>query len=395
MFKSAFIPYRGYFCSPFSRWQGSFQTENAIVLAAQVVKKGLEERGIQPGWFDGLFLGFSIPQERIFYGAPWLAGLIGAEGVSGPMFSQACATAATELAHAALCVEQGVYQAVLAVTADRCSNGPHLVYPNPTGPGGMPVSEDWVMRNFNEDPWARNAMIQTAENVAREEGITRKECDELTLKRYLQYLDSLANDRAFQKKYMAPVELRAGKKTVVVDGDEGITECTEEGLARLKPVLSEGVHSFGSQTHPADGNATVVVATREKAREMSLDKKVTIGLLSYGYARAKKGFMAQAVAPAAQRALESAGIRASDLKAVKTHNPFAVNDVHMIRKMGLNPEIVNNYGSSLIFGHPQAPTGARCTMELIEELVERGGGYGLFAGCAAGDTAAALVLKVE
>ncbi len=67
----------------------------------------------------------------------------------------------------------------------------------------------------------------------------------------------------------------------------------------------------------------------------------------------------------------------------------------MIRLMNIPENIFNNYGSSLIFGRPQGPTRVRCTIELIEELVNMGGGYGLFAGCAAGDTAAALVVKVS
>ena len=93
-------------------------------------------------------------------------------------------------------------------------------------------------------------------------------------------------------------------------------------------------------------------------------------------------------------ALEKADLKVVDLAAVKTHNPFAVNDVVMGKLMNIDEAIFNNYGSSLIFGHPQGPTGARCIIELIEELVKKGGGYGLFAGCAAGDTAAAVTIKV-
>ncbi|HZN55945.1 MAG TPA: hypothetical protein VFB67_11575, partial [Candidatus Polarisedimenticolaceae bacterium] len=80
--------------------------------------------------------------------------------------------------------------------------------------------------------------------------------------------------------------------------------------------------------------------------------------------------------------------------AIKTHNPFAVNDVYLAKTLGLTIDGFNNYGSSLIFGHPQAPTGMRLIIELIEELEMAGGGYGLFVGCAAGDTAAAFVVKV-
>ena len=93
-------------------------------------------------------------------------------------------------------------------------------------------------------------------------------------------------------------------------------------------------------------------------------------------------------------ALKNAGMKIDEMKAVKTHNPFAVNDVFMAKKMHIDVMWMNNYGSSLIFGHPQGPTAGRLIAELIEELVLLGGGYGMWAGCAAGDTGAALVIKV-
>jgi len=105
--------------------------------------------------------------------------------------------------------------------------------------------------------------------------------------------------------------------------------------------------------------------------------------------------MAMSIIPAARRALSSAGIGIKDIEAIKTHTPFAVNDVYFCREMGIKWEDMNNYGCSLVWGHPQGPTGARLIIELIEELVIKGGGYGLFDGCAAGDTAASVVLKVD
>jgi len=104
--------------------------------------------------------------------------------------------------------------------------------------------------------------------------------------------------------------------------------------------------------------------------------------------------MAQATVPAARNALAGAGLDIRDVRAIKTHNPFAVNDLYFCCETGVAPEAMNNYGSSLIWGHPQGPTGMRLIMELIEELVLKGGGHGLFAGCAAGDTGAAVVVKV-
>ena len=99
--------------------------------------------------------------------------------------------------------------------------------------------------------------------------------------------------------------------------------------------------------------------------------------------------------PAAEMALEKAGLKTEDIKVIKTHNPFAANDIYMAKEMGLDVDSFNNYGSSLVYGHPQAPTAGRLIIEGIEEAVLLGGGYMLFTGCAAGDTGAAIVLKVS
>jgi acetyl-CoA acetyltransferase len=397
MLSKAFIPYKGYFSSPFARWQGSLANENAIVLAAETAKRWLAEKRIDPKVFDYVYLGLTVHQHQGFYGGPWAAAMMGATGVPGLWVSQACSTSTVAIYSAAMGVEAGLFTAPYCLMTDRCSNGPHAVWPNPNGPGGQVISENWLMDNFNRDPWAGQAMIKTAENVAKEEGITRQQCDEVALHRYQQYQDALADDREFQKRYMYPVIIKVSKKqTLLVDADEGVMETTAGGLAGLKPVLPDGVHTFGAQTHPADGNCGIIVASRDKAKSLSADPSVEIQVISYGYARVKPAFMAAAVYPAAQMALDGAKIKAKDAKVIKTHNPFAANDVFLAKKLGVDVmNGMNNYGSSLIFGHPQGPTAGRLIIEGIEEVVMKGGGYLLFAGCAAGDTAAAMVLKIS
>jgi acetyl-CoA acetyltransferase len=397
MLKKAYIPYGGYYSTPFARWQGSLANENSIVLGANTSARFFASKGWDPQTnFDYVHVGSTVYQKQWFYSGPWAAAMMGATGVPGVLISQACSTPTFAIYQAGMGVETGVFQNSWCLLADRLSNGPHATWPNPQGPGGQMIAEDWVMDNFGKDPWAGGAMIQTAENVSKENGVTREECDEVTLRRQEQYQDALANDRAFQKRYMFPVEVQISKKkTFTLEADEGITASTAEGLAGLRPVLPDGVHTFGTQTHPADGNCGLAVTTRERARELSSKPGVEIQLVSFGFSRAKKGFMAAAVSPAAQMALDNAGITKNELAAIKTHNPFASNDVVMAKVMGLDVNTINNYGSSLICGHPHAATGARLVMEGIEELVQKGGGYLLFAGCAAGDTAAALVLKVS
>lgn len=398
-FESSYVPYGAYWSTPFCKWQGQLANVHAISLAAQAARQALGQRELSAELFDSIVVGTTVPQKSGMYAGPWLAALIGNEKITGTIVSQACATGARALATAGGEVETGGSRAVLCITADRCSNGPHIYYPNPAGPGGTGQAEDWVMDSFGNDPWARNAMLQTAENVAKEAGISREEQDCCTLIRYNQYNDALADNRAFQNRYMiSPFEVKdaRGRKTLAtVETDEGVFETSADGLAGLRPVMPEGTVTFGSQTHPADGNCGIVVGTRERARELSRDKNIEVQLISYGQGRARKGFMAKATVPAARAALASAGIELKDVAVVKTHNPFAVNDIYFAREMGLEIEGFNRYGSSLIFGHPQGPTGTRLVIETIEELSINGGGYGLFVGCAAGDTAAAIVVKVS
>ena len=229
--------------SPFARWQGPLAEVNSIDLAVDVTKRALEERGLPSEAFTDLVLGWTVPQKEIFYGAPTVAARIGAEGVTGPMVSQACATSVACLQAAAANHEADADDGdvTLVVTTDRTSNGPLVMYPSPSGPGGSPQVEN------------------------------------------------------------------------------------------------------GSQTHPADGTAGMVVTSEKRARELSPDGG-SVRLLGIGFARVEKARMPKAPVPAAEMALDNAGIPISDVDAIKTHNPFAVNDVYFSRQMGVSLEEMNDYG---------------------------------------------------
>ncbi|MCW8356992.1 hypothetical protein N5P32_14230 [Marinomonas pontica] len=153
--------------------------------------------------------------------------------------------------------------------------------------------------------------------------------------------------------------------------------------------------TFGNQTHPADGNASAILCRSEEVASLTARPEIKVEVLGFGQARDDLAFMPAAPIEAAKRALAVAGIDIQQVKAIKTHNPFAVNDVAFAKAMNIDVMTMNNYGCSLIWGHPQGPTGMRAIIELIEELVINGGGYGLFTGCAAGDTGMAVVIKVS
>ena len=399
MFDQVEIPYGAYWSTPFVRWQGALQHLHAIKFAAHVARRELDKRNIDPKIFDAGVLGMSVYQHQSFYGTPWFMGLLGAPQAPGPTLSQVCASGVRVPILAAMEIASGLAQTVLAATTDRCSNGPHTYYPAPKAPGGTGVAENVVIDSFQCDPLGGHSMLQTAENVAAKHSISTTEQHEVVLRRYAQYEDALADDHAFQKRYMdlpfAVPDPRFRKTAEEIDGDQGVVASTAEGLAELKPVIEGGTVTFGGQTHPADGNAAMIITRRDHARELSADNAVRIRLLSAGQTRVELGFMPEAPYGAAHTALERADLSFSDMDAIKTHNPFAVNDIILAREAKISLDDMNNFGCSLIWGHPQAPTGMRLIIELIEELVMRGGGRGLFTGCAAGDTAMALVLSVE
>ncbi len=380
--------------SPFARWQGALAGMNSLDLAVDVTGRRLAGAGFDLGRVGGIVLGITIPQHTAFYGGPTVAARLGLAAKTGPMISQACATSAAVLQAAATQIESGAHEATLAIATDRTSNGPLLVYPSVSGAGGAPDTEHWVLDPMRQDPTTGRSMLDTGENTAADEGYTRQEIDEVTLLRYEQYRAALADDRAFQRRYMVEVHVPGRKGTsTVVSEDQGVHPTTAEGLAKLDPVTPGGVLTYGSQTHPADGTAGFVLTRADLARELG-DGAGLVRVHAVAFARVEPARMPKAPVPAARAALHDAGLDISDIDLVTTHNPFAVNDLYFSRQTGYPLDRMNVYGSSLIYGHPQAPTGARAIAELIEALRERGGGRGLFTGCAAGDSAGAVVLEV-
>ncbi len=390
------IPWGCWWSTPFARWQGPLSNLHSLRFAAHVAQSALAARGIDPATFDFGVLGTTVPQKGAFYGLPWVAGLLGAPQLAGPTIQQACATSARCLDVAAGEVRTGRADAALVLAADRVSNGPLLSYPAPDAAGGAPETENWVLDNFARDPWADVAMVETAENVARRWAFPREQQDDLVLMRAHAYAGARA--AGFHARFMdlpfAVPDSRFRKTVTTLDGDWGVQPIDEAKLRALKPVIVGGTISHGGQTHPADGSAGLIVASPDRARQLRRQPQ-TVRILGTGQARVEKAFMPAAPVPASRAALGEAGLRIGDIDLVTSHNPFAVNDLVFAAETGFPLDRMNRHGCSLVWGHPQGPTGLRALIELLEGLAERGGGRGLFQGCAAGDTAMAIVVQVD
>jgi acetyl-CoA acetyltransferase len=372
MFSNVYIPYRGYYTSPFSRYGKTFKNFNSIELSAKTTKTWLESISFNSTKIDFVIYGTSVHQHYGFWAGPWAASMIGSN-TTGTMISQACTTGATSLYYAANNVENGMCKVNYSLTADRVSNGPIVSWPE------YDKVENWVKDNFEYDPWGKTNMLQTAENVAKKFSITKEEIDDITAYRHTQYYNLK------EKPYMF--------ETATLLDDEGPRQISIERLKKLKPVQSDGIHSIGNLTYAADGHCGILVTDKNIALEFN--KNIKIQIVSYGYSRCETSLMPYASVPATEMALKNANISIKDCKVVNQHNAFAVNDVAFAKALDIDPFKMNNYGSPLVYGHPQSPVLSRLTVEAIEELVNTGGGYALVTGAAGGDTGAALVLKVD
>jgi len=402
MYRHVEIPYGCYWSTPFARWQGSLAHLHSLQFAAHVARAELARRDIPVTVFDYAVLGMTTPQAYSFHGLPWLLSLLGAPELGGPTIAQACATGTRCVNIVADEIELGRSDVSLIVTCDRTSNGPMLTYLDSNGPGGgRPDDEHWILDSFfgkTPVPFANEPIVNTAENCARQFQIDTATQHELVLRRYEQYAAAAANDHAFHKRFMtlpfAVPDKKFAKTVKTIEGDEGIHDTSREKLARLKPTSPGGTVTYAGQTHPADGNAGIVLATRGRAAELSRNPTIRIEVLGVGAARAAEKMMPLAPVPATKAALKDADLSIGQIDAIKSHNPFIVNDIVFAKETGVDAMRMNNYGCSLVWGHPHAPTATRGIIELIEELATRGGGYGLFQGCAAGDFGMAVVIRV-
>ena len=151
----------------------------------------------------------------------------------------------------------------------------------------------------------------------------------------------------------------------------------------------------GSQTHASDGMAGLLVTTPEKARELSRSPEIDISFVAKTEVRAHPSLMPEAPGLAVRKLLSRTGLGMADMSVVKSHNPFAVNDVVFARMLDYDWRDMNRTGCSLVWGHPQGPTLTRILIESLEEAVSLGGGYALVFGCAAGDVGIAALFRVS
>jgi acetyl-CoA C-acetyltransferase len=276
--------------------------------------------------------------------------------------------------------------------AENMSRGPYIL---PTGRWGQRMGDFKaidMMVGALHDPFDVIHMGVTAENVARQWGISRQDQDALAVESHRRA--AAATRAGHFKSQILPIEIKGKKGPVVFDTDEHFREGTSmDDMAKLKPVFAKenGTVTAGNASGINDGAGAVVLMERGVAEKRGL--KPLARLVSYGHAGVDPKIMGIGPVPATRKALERAGLSVADLDVIEANEAFAAQACAVAKDLGFPADKVNPNGSGISLGHPIGATGAIITVKALYELQRIGGRYALVTMCIGGGQGIAAVFE--
>ena len=250
-----------------------------------------------------------------------------------------------------------------------------------------PAYKHWDMAN------AMN-MGLTAEKLFAQSGFTKEDMDRWGTRSH--QLASLAYKEGFFEDEILPIEaVQADGKSLVVDRDQAVRDdATLAGMKDLKPAFKpDGVITAGNSSPLNSGAASMILMSKETAREKRVQPLATIH--SIGFAGVDPTIMGVGPVPASRKALEKAGLQASDIDYWEINEAFCIVVLNCIKELGINPDRVNVMGGGTAIGHPLGATGIRLVGTLARILQVKGGRYGLATACVGGGQGVATIIERE
>jgi acetyl-CoA C-acetyltransferase len=385
--------------------KGSLVSIRPDDLATQMVRAALDKvPELSPADIDDLILGCGLPGgESGFNMGRVVAVQLGYDHLPGCTITRYCSSSlqTTRMAfHAIKAGEGDVFISAGVETVSRFGNGSSDSWPdthNPvfaeaearTAKVAAEGADEWSdPRLKGKVPDVYIAMGQTAENLARLKGISRKEMDEFGVRS--QNLAEKAIADGFWAKEITPVTLPDG--TVVSKDDGPRPGVTMEGVSQLKPVFRpDGRVTAGNCCPLNDGAAALVVMSDTKARQLGLTPLARI--VSTGVSALSPEIMGYGPVEASRQALGRAGLSISDIDLVEINEAFAAQVIPSYRDLGIDEDRLNVNGGAIAVGHPFGMTGARITTTLINSLQHHDKQLGLETMCVGGGQGMAMVLE--
>ena len=379
--------------TPMSRYTGAFSDVSAIDLAVAASREAVRRSGANPDEFDHAIFGNVMQTSAdALYGARHVALKAGLKAETPAVtVNRLCGSGIEAIAQAAQRLLLGESELILAGGMENMTQAPFVIrgLRNGLKLGGGAL-EDSLMAGLT-DTYCGLPMAMTAERLAEQFGITRKDADAYALR------SQQAADAAYKacriKEELVAVEVKQGKKTITVsEDDHRRPDTTMEILEKLPPSFKkDGVVTAGNASGIVDGAAAVVVTKEKIAKDRGL--KPIGRIVSWATTGVDPSIMGIGPVPSSQKALKAAGLTVEQMDRVEVNEAFAAQYLAVEKALGLNRDKTNVNGGAIALGHPLGASGTRLVITLLNELRRNGLRYGLATACIGGGQGIAMIVE--
>lgn len=361
--------------------KGGFKNYRSDDLAADVIKHLVKSiPNLDPTRIDDLIVGNAIPEGEQGMQMGRLISLLSLPlNVPGMVLNRYCGSGLEAIGIASARIQAGMADCIIAGGTESMSALPMM---------GYKPALNWNI--VSEHPEYMLSMGLTAEEIVRDYKITREEQDAFSVNSHKKALKAIEEGKF--KSQIVPVEIEENyyedgqKKTrkFIVDTDEGPREDTSmEGLGSLRPAFaSDGTVTAGNSSQTSDGAAFVLVMSEKMVNELGL--KPRLKMLAYTSAGVDPRIMGIGPVAAVPKALALAGLKLEDIDVIELNEAFAAQSLAVIRDLKIDESKVNPNGGAIALGHPLGCTGAKLTVQLMNELESQGKKYGMVTACIGG-----------
>jgi len=361
--------------------KGGFKNYRSDDMAVQIIKHLIESvPQLDPKTVNDVIVGCANPEgeQGLQVGRLISARALGIE-VPGITINRYCASGLEAISLAVAKIKAGMGDIFVAGGIESMSLIPMTGYK-------LSPSYQANLENINYHV----SMGATAEAVAEKYNITREASDAFSLASHQKAANAI--DKGYFKDEIVPIEVeevfvKDGKKSTssyIVAVDEGVRRDTSiEGLSRLRAAFKQGgIITAGNSSQTSDGAAFTLVMSESKVKELGLTPIAR--MLSCSVGGVDPIYMGIGPCEAIPRALDQAGLKLADIEQTELNEAFAAQSLAVIQESGLNPETVNVNGGAVALGHPLGCTGAKLTIQLINEMKRRNQKYGMVTACVGG-----------
>jgi acetyl-CoA C-acetyltransferase len=389
--------------TPIGRYGGMFASLTAVDLGVAALRGLLDRTGVAPEVVEDIIVGHCYPNSE----APAIGRVVALDAglpvtVPGMQVDRRCGSGLQAVIQASLQVGSGQNELVVAGGTESMSNV--AFYSTDMRWGGARNGvrvHDGLARGRTTSGGKHypvlGGMLETAENLRRQYGITRQEQDELAVASHQRAVTAQKDGILAEEIVPVAVRTRAGEDPITAD-EHPRADTTVESLGKLKPILAkddpEATVTAGNSSGQNDAASMCIVATPEKAAELGLTPLVR--LVSWGVAGVAPNVMGIGPVPATEAALLKVGLTLADIDLIELNEAFAAQALAVMRAWNFTDadlERTNVHGSGISLGHPVGATGGRMLATLARELHRREGRYGLETMCIGGGQGLAAVFE--